>query len=69
MADGGVVRTLGSVNLCMKIGTDSLSMEHKMVVAPVGAPMVESGDIPLCDGQVAWQKCLSILLTMMSRFD
>ena len=40
MADGGVVRTLGSVNLCMKIGTDNLSMEHKMVVAPVEAPAV-----------------------------
>ena len=40
MADGGVVRTLGSVDLCMKIGTDNLSMEHKMVVAPVEAPAV-----------------------------
>ena len=40
MADGGVVRTLGSVNLCMKICTDNLSMEHKMVVAPVEAPAV-----------------------------
>ena len=40
MADGGIIRILGSVNLCMKIGTDNLSMEHKMVVAPVEAPAV-----------------------------
>ena len=40
MADGGVICTLGSVNLCMKIDTDNLSMEHKMVVAPVEAPAV-----------------------------
>ena len=40
MADGSVIPTSGSVNLCMKIGTDNLSMEHKMVVAPVEAPAV-----------------------------
>ena len=40
MADGGVIPTLGSVNLCMKIGTDNLSMEHKMVVALVEVPAV-----------------------------
>ena len=40
MADGGIVRTLGSVNLCMTIGTNSLSMEHKMVVALVDVPAV-----------------------------
>ena len=40
MADGRFVRILGSVNLCMKICTGSLSMEHKMVMAPVDAPAV-----------------------------
>ena len=44
MADGGVIRTSGSVNLCMKIGTDNLSMKHKMVVAPVEVPVVLGRD-------------------------
>ena len=40
MADGSIVHTLGSVNLCLKIGTESLSMEDKMALAQVDAPVV-----------------------------
>ena len=40
LADGGLVDTLGTVQLSLRLGSDSYFIQHEMVVAAVEAPAV-----------------------------
>ena len=50
LADGGVVYTQGSVKLLLKLGTDSVPIQHDFIVAAIEAPAVVGLDFMRAHG-------------------
>ena len=50
LADGGVVYTQGSVKLLLKLGTDSVPIQHDFIVAAIEAPVVVGLDFMRAHG-------------------